>query len=44
MEHVRWKEVAEERLTELAARRVLHTELMTVSRLVLKKGAVVGQT
>jgi len=43
MKNVRWEEVAVEQLTALAARQVLHTEAMTVARLVLRQGAVVAR-
>lgn len=43
MKHIYWDEVAVERLTDLASRQVLHTGTMTVARLVLRKGAVVGR-
>lgn len=43
MKHVLWNEVATEKLTGLASRQVLHTETMTVARLDLRKGAVVGR-
>ncbi len=43
MKQIRWEAVVVERLTELASRQVLHTETMTVARLVLRQGAVVGR-
>lgn len=36
-----WKQIPVEPMTDLVTRQVLHTDTMTISRLVLKKGAVV---
>ncbi len=41
MPHFDWSTLAEEVLNPQAARRVLHTDRMTVARLALKAGAVV---
>ena len=41
MKHIRWNDVPVEQLTKLATRQVLHTERMTLVRLVLRRGAVV---
>ena len=43
MKQIHWEDVEREQLTALATRQVLHTELMTVARLKLTKGALVGR-
>ena len=42
MKQIRWNDVAVEQLTKLATRQVLHTERMTLVRLVLRRGAIVA--
>lgn len=39
----RWKETEVERMNDLVTRQVLHTEMMTIARLEMRKGAVVPE-
>ncbi|MDP9171959.1 MAG: cupin domain-containing protein [Acidobacteriota bacterium] len=41
MDQYNWGAIPEEKLNDLASRRVIHTEFMTVARLRLLKGAIV---
>ncbi|HEU5020455.1 MAG TPA: cupin domain-containing protein, partial [Bryobacteraceae bacterium] len=42
MDQHNWTSVPQEELNEKAMRQVIHTERMTIARLLLKKGAIVG--
>ncbi|MCC7496573.1 MAG: cupin domain-containing protein [Bryobacterales bacterium] len=43
MSQYRWSEIPKEQMNPLCARQVLHSERMTVARLYLTKGAIVGE-
>jgi quercetin dioxygenase-like cupin family protein len=42
MDQYNWTEVPREELNEKTIRQVIHTERMSIARLLLKKGAIVG--
>lgn len=41
MRHYQWAEIPVEQLNPLVSRQAIHTERMTIARLILKKGVVV---
>lgn len=41
MDQYTWSQIDEEQLNPLVSRRVIHTEKLTIARLLLRKGAVV---
>jgi quercetin dioxygenase-like cupin family protein len=42
MDHYNWAAIPREQLNEKTMRQVIHTERMTIARLLLRQGAIVG--